>query len=246
MLKSPPYNLSQAQKAAEQVSVAVKSSRNNKISDAKAIKTTCTGNKENATFNGPSDFNSTSREDLSRSISSLKSLPDVSISKAPSSLASSIYQAHGSLPQLESVGRAYTAVVRHDRRNQLPQSPVRVNLPSHNAYASGQATPGLSSRNCDNADGYNISTSHRMPVNFGFDGGSDAPAPKKNDTLTSNLHTNPNFDYKGVRTADYETQRPDPNNERHRGEVEDFFRDLVEKDQKEMSDHKRADTERAA
>lgn len=85
-----------------------------------------------------------------------------------------------------------------------------------------------------------------MPVNFGFDGGSDAPAPEKNDAPTSNQHTNPNFDYKGVTTADYEIQRPDSNNEWHRGEVEDFFRDLAEKEQKEMSDHNRADTKRAA
>ena len=89
-----------------------------------------------------------------------------------------------------------------------------------------------------------------MPVNFGFDGGfdggSDVPAPEKNDAPTSNQHTNPNFDYKGVTTADYEIQRPDPNNEWHRGEVEDFFRDLAEKEQKEMSDHNRADTKRAA
>jgi hypothetical protein len=249
MLKSPPFTLSRPQKAAEQIGAALKNSRS-KVTDAKVTMTTYTGNKENTISNGPSDFKSAPLADLSRPTSPFKYLPNISVSKGPSSSASSIVQARGPLDPFEVAGKNHKAAVGHERSNQLPRSPVRVNLPSQNAYpsayGSGQSTPALCSRNNENAGRYSNSVNHYMPVNFGFDGGSDAPAPEKNVTLTSDQHANPNFDYKGVTTANYKNKRPDPNSEWHRGQVADFFHDLAQQERKEMSDHNRADGKRAA
>ncbi|KAL2044168.1 hypothetical protein N7G274_002873 [Stereocaulon virgatum] len=249
MLKSPPFTSSRPQKAAEQISAALKNSRS-KVKDAKTIMTPYAGNKENTISNGPSDFKSAPLADLSRSTSPFKYLPNISVGKGPSSSASSIVQARGPLDPFEVPGKDHKAPVRYEPNNQLPRSPVRVNLPSQNAYpsayGSGQSTPAQSSRNNDSAGRYSKSVNHYMPVNFGFDGGSDTPAPEKNATPTSNQHTNPDFDYNGVTTVDYQHRRPDPNNEWHRGQVADFFHDLAQKERKEMSDHNRADRKRAA
>ena len=249
MLKSPPFTLSRPQKAAEQISAALTNSRS-KVTDAKATMTTYTGNKENTISNGPSDFKSAPLADLTRPTSPFKYLSNISVSKGPSSSASSIVQARGPLDPFEVAGRNDKAAVRYERSNQLPRSPVRVNLPSQNAYpsayGSGQSTPALSSRNNDNAGRYSNSVNHYMPVNFGFDGSSDTLAPENNVTPTSDQHTIPSFDYKGVTTADYQNKRLDLNNKWHRGQVADFFHDLAQKERREISDYNRADRKRAA
>ena len=244
MLKSPPYSLSQAQIASEQISAALKKSRS-KFSDAKAINTTRQGNKENKT----TDAKPSSREVRSSSMSSFKSHPNVSVSKAQSLSSSYMYQAQNSTTRFNGAGKTDIAVTHPNQSNQLPLSLVRVNLPSHGTYASRQAILATSTQgDYGNGSGFKTSANHYIPVNFGLDGGADSPIPHQDGAANSNQHTNPNFDYKGVTTADYEINRGNPENQWHRGEVKDFFERLAAEEQKEIKAHQqqRAENKRTA
>lgn len=180
----------------------------------------------------------------SSSVSAFKSAPKASLSKAQSSLASSLYQAHGYLPQFGGAGKAYAASLYGERSDQGLPSPARVRLPPYVSYEEKQTTLAPSSyQTYQGTNVHSLSSNHHTPVNFGFDGGADSPPVKKGIANSSN---NAIFDYKGVTAADYEIQRPDPDSAWHQGEVEDFFQELAKDEESEIVSHRQVNTQSAA
>lgn len=177
--------------------------------------------------------------------SSYKFDPNTAINKARSSLASSTYQAHGYLPNFDGASKAHTSSLYHDQTNQ-PPSPVRVNLPSPAFYGGRQDLRTSSTRQfLGGSSAKKLSAPYHVPVNYGFDGGSDAPVAKNDATCKDKQAEHKDFDYMGVTPDDYETHREDPNNAWHQGAVEDFFQDLAEQESELMS-RQRVNTQSAA
>lgn len=174
--------------------------------------------------------------------------PDITISKAPSSLASSTYQARGYLPQYNGASKAHASSIFYQDRHQVPPQQARVNLVGEPSYKNGPDPIGTTRKQVySNTGSHNTTSGHLGSVNFGFDGSEDFP-PRSDDaasTAKANQPDRPDFDYKGVTTADYTRQRPDPNNAWHHGTVQDFFDDLGEKEFKKMMLHQRVKTKRA-
>ncbi len=247
MLKSPPYTAPQALKTSDLISAALKD-RMNRNSTSDATNMAHFSSKEELVSreeNQPGG-KSSARDDNPSPTSPFKSLPNASINKTQASLASSKYQVHGLLPHSEATGNAYSSSLSQEPSSQHPHSPMRVKIPSHDTQHGREtllASPNYRDQATQSA--YGILTDRHIPVNFGFDGGADSPAANNTNEASSNQHTDPNFDYKGVTTVDYETQRKDCDNTWHRGKVEDFFKDLGEREQKEILAH-RANTKRAA
>ena len=247
MLKSPPYTAPQARKASDLISAAL-NDRMSRNFNTEATNTAYLSSKEELVSRGENQLGgkSSAPNDHCSPTSPFKSLPDASINKAQASLASSKYQVHGLLPHFEGVGNEYTSSLSQGLSNQLPHSPMRVKIRSHGVHHDGEkllASPNYPDQATQSI--YGTPADHHMPVNFGFDGGADSPAGNKTIAASSNQHTDPDFDYRGVTTTDYETQRKDCDNAWHRGRVEDFFQELGEREQKEILAH-RANTKRAA
>ena len=168
--------------------------------------------------------------------------PNVAVSKAQSSLASSTYQAHAHLPQFEGAGKAHaSSVYRGQGAQRFPQ----VRLPSEDSYTDRQYTPGASSNRIHSPSTRTASTYHN-PVNFGYDGGRDSPPPKTAVNPKDQQSIRPAFDSMGVTLADYENQRGDTNNAWHHGAVDDFFQDLRERELEIIASHQRVNTQSAA
>ena len=246
MLKSPPYTAPQAPKTSDLISAALKDRMNRNIT-AEATDTTHYSNKEEPVARGENQPGGkfSAGDDKSSPTSPFKSLPNASINKAQASLASSKYQVHGFLPHSGGTGSA-TSFIFHDPSSQIPHSPVRVRIPSHETHRGREtvlASPNY--RNQPTQSVHGITTDHHLPVNFGFDGGADSPTANNTNAASSNQHTDPNFDYRGVTTADYETQRKDCDSTWHQGRVEDFFQELGKREQKEILAH-RVNAKRAA
>ena len=176
----------------------------------------------------------------SRAVLTPNIAPNTLLNKAQSSLASSSYQAQGFLPHHGGAGKASVASLYSD---QAPPSPVRVSLPSQASYGDKPIiSPQLSCDTHEGANIYNASTILHNSVNFGFDGGADAPPAK--DLLNSS--NDPDYDYQGVTVADFEIKRPDPDSAWHKGEVEDFFRDLAQEEETDIMSRRRENTQSAA
>ena len=190
--------------------------------------------------NGPSAHN---RSPSSTSLARIA--PNVAVSKAQSSLASSTYQAHAHLPQFEGAGKAHaSSVYRGQGIQHLPQ----VRLPSEDSYkyTDRQSTAEASSNRIHSPSTRTASTIYHNPVNFGYDGGRDSPPPKATVNSKDQQSTRPAFDSMGVTLADYEIQRGDTNNAWHHGAVDDFFQDLRERELKTIASHQRVNTQSAA
>lgn len=239
MLKSPTYSSVQPSKSGLGTGFGI-ADRLNKLIRGGGGGATRGANKENASsIEKVRDANSklTSKdEDQSDSVSLFKSEPDASVSKAPSSLASSSYQAHGYLPQFDGAGRAHAASLHQHQGNEPPSQQVRVSLPSSTSYAGSQkaSTPSAYQDHCDPSTN-NPTAAYLTPVTFGYDGGSDAKPSCDNDASKTGSQSHPNFDYKGVTAADYEIQRESPDNEWHRGEVEDYFQEKAAEEHQKMA-----------
>ena len=247
MLKSPPYTAPQALKTSDLINAALKD-RMNRTFTAEASDMAHSSSKEELVSceeNQPGG-KSSARDDKSSPTSPFKSLPNASINKTQASLASSKYQVHGLLPHFEATGNVYPSSLSQDPSSQHPHSPMRVRIPFHDAQ-HGREIPLASPNYRDQVtqSAYGIPTNHDLRVNFGLDGGADSPGANNTNAASSNQHTHPDFDYKGVTTVDYETQRKDCDNTWHRGKVEDFFKELGEREQHEILAH-RATTKRAA
>ena len=244
MLKSPPFTAPQALKTSDLISAALKDRMNR---DCTAEASNMASKEELVTReeNHPGGRSSVC-DDNSSPTSPFKSLPNASVNKTQASLASSKYQVHGLLPHFEAPENAYSSSLPQDSSGQHPHSPMRVKIPSHDAQHGREALLASANfRDQATQSAYDVPTIHSLPVNFGFDGGADSEAANDTNAAGSNQHTDPNFDYRGVTTVDYETQRKDCDNTWHRGKVEDFFQELGEREQKEILAH-RANTKRAA
>ncbi|KAK4691944.1 hypothetical protein P7C71_g5168, partial [Lecanoromycetidae sp. Uapishka_2] len=240
MLKSPTFTSAQAFRFPTRMS--------SKLANTVNVEITSAMRSENSIFSGAAKLGPVGKEvsptvTPSSSTPAFKSAPSESLNKAQSSLASSSYQAQGYLPQFGGATKAYAASLYGDRIDQAPHSPVRVNLPPQTSYdekGSKSGQPGYPAY--EGTPVHNISINQNTPVNFGFDGGADAPSLQG----AANSSNDPNFDYKGVTVADYEIQRPDPESSWHQGEVEDFFQDLAKAEETEILSHRRIDTQSAA
>lgn len=239
MLKSPTYSSVHSSKSILGTGFGI-ADRLNKLIRGGAGGATRGANKENASsIEKVRDVNSkliSKDEDQSDSVSLFKSEPAASVSKAPSSLASSSYQAHRYHPQLDGAGRAHAASLHQYQSNEPPSQHVRVSLPSSTTYAGSQTASKPSACQDYNDPSTNNSTAaYLTPVTFGYDGGSDARPSCNNDASKTASRSHPNFDYKGVTAADYEIQRESPHNEWHRGEVEDYFQEKAAEERQEMA-----------
>jgi len=239
MLKSPTYTSVQTSKSISGTAFGI-ADRLNKLLRGGGDGAARGTNKENASSNEKArDANSKlsyKDGDQSDSASLFKSKPDAAVSKAPSSLASSSYQAHGYLPQFDGAGKSHTASLHQYQGNGPPSQQVRVILPSSTSYAGSRMAPIPSTcQDCDDPSADNRTAAYLTPVNFGYDGGSDARPPAMNDASTITSQSHPKFDHKGVTAADYEIQRESPNNEWHRGAVEDYFQEIAANERQEMT-----------
>lgn len=246
MLKSPPYTAPQAPKTSDLISAALKDRMSRNIT-AETTNTAQFSNKEEPLARGENQAGdkSSARDANSSPTSPFKSLPNASINKTQASLASSKHQVHSFLPHFGGSGGA-TSSPFPNPSGQLPHPPMRVSIPSPGTQCGRERA--LASPNYQNPltqSVYDVPRDHQLPVNFGFDGGADSPTANNTNAASSNQHTDPNFDYRGVTTADYETQRKDCDNTWHQGKVEDFFQELGEREQKEILAH-RANAKRAA
>ena len=169
--------------------------------------------------------------------------PNLAVSKAQSSLASSTFQAHGYLPQFDGAGKAHASSVY---RGQGIQTLPQVRLPSEASYSDRQHTAEASCNQINGPSARTASTTYHSPVVFGYDGGRDSPPPKTTVNPKGQQSAHPSFDSKGVTLADYENQRGDTNNAWHHGAVDDFFQDLHERELKTIASHQRVNTRSAA
>jgi len=186
-------------------------------------------------------------------------------SKAPSSLASSTYQAYGQLPQYDKSTVAETEIRRQgdfEPRVKRVHAEARMGeealqeggrsethaVEEHCKYGSRAepTDPGFLSRprvlRSDLSDCQSISALNK----FLFDGGADSPLPKsKNNPKTTQENNNQaGSGSKIANPADFDRQRPDPNNTWHTGDVEDLFNEIRENDEMQMTTRKRAKARR--
>ena len=195
-----------------------------------------TVNKENA----PS--NHTQRPVNGRDLTSaLKSDPDISVTKELS-LASSVDQIYDKRIHDNEAGKPYTATSYHDVDN---WSPSRLEQVHGGRPPSGPCTIApLTSQTLDKPSNYDATAARYTPIGFGLDGGADSQPLHENFKAAQKSH--PDFDYKGVTHADYEVKREDHNNAWHKGEVEDFFRELAANERKEIQSYQQSSPKQAS
>ena len=248
MLKSPRYSSVQPTSIFSQISSTLADKFNG---TKRAQANPSTGQAENKLHsllykygNNGTISNKYSAHNRSPSSTSLARIaPNVAVSKAQSSLASSTYQAHAHLPQFEGAGKAHASSVYREQGTQhLPQ----VRLPSEDSYANRQYTAKDSANRINSPSTRTASTTYHNPVNFGYDGGRDSPPPKATVKSKDQQSTRPAFDPMGVTLADYEIQRGDTNNAWHHGAVDDFFQDLRVRELETIASHRRNNTQSAA
>lgn len=248
MLKSPRYSSAQPTNVFSQISATLAE----KINGAKRAQANSSAQQSENKANTPSQkYGETgtvssgsypnSRPASSASLGRIN--PNLAVSKAQSSLASSTYQAHGHLPPFDGAGRAHTSSVYREQRNQqLPQ----LRPPSEDSYNDRQHTTEASSDQNQGPDARIASRVYHNQVNFGYDGGRDSPPPTTAANSKDQQSTRPAFDYMGVTLADYENQRGDTNNAWHHGAVDDFFDDLRGRELETIASHQRVNTRGAA
>ena len=246
MLKSPRYSSAQPTSVFSQISATLAE----KINGAKRAQANSSAQQSENKANTPSHkYGETGTVSSgpypnSRPASSASRInPNLAVSKAQSSLASSTYQAHGHLPPFDGAGRAHTSSMYREQRNQqLPQ----VRLPSEDSYNDRQHTTEASSDQNQGPGARILSRVYHNQVNFGYDGGRDSPPPTTAANSKDQQSTRPAFNYMGVTLADYENQRGDTNNAWHHGAVDDFFDDLRGRELETIASHQRVNTRGAA
>ena len=170
-------------------------------------------------------------------VSQAITMPNLAVSKAQSSLASSTYQAHGFLPQFDGAGKAHTSSVYREKGIQpLPQ----VRLPSEDSYGDKEHANETSIDRPHGPGAHPASTTYHNPVSFGYDGGRDSPPFKTTNPQPNQKSSRLPFDLMGVTLADYENQRGDTNNAWHHGAVDDFFNNVREQELRTIASRQRA------
>ena len=149
MLKSPRYSSAQPMGILGQISSAL-ADKVNGIKRTQATSTeqqaenkkiTASYNRGNSTTASPT-YDSISRPPTSSSLATVS--PNLAVSKAQSSLASSTYQAHGYLPLFDGAGKAHTSSVY--REQGIQPLPPQVRLPPEAFYGDRQLAAEASSR----------------------------------------------------------------------------------------------------
>ena len=188
MLKSPRYSSAQPTSIFSQISSTL-ADRFNGTKRAQANSSTQQAENKLHTLlykygNNGTIGNRPSVHNRSPSSTSLARIaPNVAVSKAQSSLASSTYQAHAHLPQFEGAGKAHaSSVYRGQGTQHLPQ----VRLPSEDSYTDRQSTAEASSNRIHSPSTRTASTIYHNPVNFGYDGVETRPHPRQLSTQRTN------------------------------------------------------------
>ena len=197
-------------------------------------------NKENAPSNPSRQLADGAGEASSGLTSPFKSDPDTSITKALSTLASSSHAATGFLSPNSEVQKPYAASSQprqfHDSPSEHPH--VRADLSSSSPSTAPQPTPTSSASYGRRTPGkHNSAVNQHIPMSFGLDGGSDQQIGGDEQGSKTTTQKHADFDYKGVTHADYDIKREDPNNEWHKGAVEDYFQDLAARERQEIAVH---------
>ena len=248
MLKSPHYSSAQPISVLSQISSSL-ADKINRTKRAPLISTEKQSenrgdaflyNRGNTGFTGDRSFaNNRPPSQASLAIT----MPNLAVSKAQSSLASSTYQAHGYLPQFDGAGKAHTSSVYREKGMQpLPQ----VRLPSEDFYGDKEHANETSIDQSYGPSAHPASTTYHNAVSFGYDGGRDSPPLKTKNTQIDQQSSRSAFDFMGVTPGDYEHQRGDTNNAWHHGAVDDFFDNVREQELRNMASHQRANNKDTA
>lgn len=250
MLKSPRYSSAQPLSILSQISLSlaekVNKTKQNQVnsteqrSDMKDNTASYKYGNTGMIASGPYDANS--RSPNSASLAGTN--PNLTASKAQSSLASSTYQAHGYLPLFDGAGKAHTSSVY--REQGIQPLPPQVRLPSEASYGDRLLSAETSNHQTRGLSAHAASTTYHNTVNFGYDGGRDSPPPKITNAPEDKQSSRPAFDTMGVTLADYDNKREDTNNAWHHGVVDDFFQDLREEELQNIASHQRVNTQSAA
>ena len=168
--------------------------------------------------------------------------------KTNSSLASSAYNASGYLPPYDGMGKERAAFIYQRQLKQKPDRKPRVNLPASSSHARPDQSDERSDQRRSMSQAlYNVDV-RRMPAILGYDGSED-PLPEDDSTRLKGKGKEKvdcsSSDYKDVTSADFDHHRPDHDNEWHRGAVNDFFRELHEKEVRYMMARQRKNTKTA-
>ncbi len=169
-------------------------------------------------------------------------------SKAISSMAANTYHAQGILPSYDGAGKAQAASLYQHQSHRASHNRPRVHLPLPSAQSHSYDSSDQPKRSAAHDRSSHGTNSRYMPVMFGYDG-SEEPAgdDDKGGTKTDRPgeKRDESTDHKEVTNADFDNHRPDHDNEWHRGTVNDFFRDLHEKEVKWMMARQRKNTKTA-
>ena len=171
-------------------------------------------------------------------------------SKALSSMAATNYHAQGYLPSYGGASKAQAASVYRHQTNAASTRRPRVNLPLASSHNQSSEFNDQTKQRKSHDRSSQGTTSRYMPLIFGYDG-SEEPATDDKHDLSQEKNSQEekggdgSTDRKEVTTADFDNHRPDHDNEWHRGAVNDFFRDLHEKEVKFMMARQRKNTKTA-
>ena len=156
-------------------------------------------------------------------------------SKAIASMAATAYHAQGFLPSYDGASKAQAASIHRHQSPRASQNRPRVNLPR----------PWSQNESYDHSSHSN--NSRYRPGIFGYDGSEEPVADDKTDlkATTFEARNNNSTDRKEVTNDDFDHHRPDHDNEWHRNSVNNFFKDLHEKEVKYMMARQRKNTKTA-
>lgn len=144
-------------------------------------------------------------------------------SKAQSSLAASSFHATGFLPQFDGAGRAQTSNVHQQQALPSLQRAAKVNQPQASISDVRTSTSDLSDQTTRSKTNGSQSQQQARPF-FGLDGSGDEPPPCDDRALSrEEKGKDKETQTQGLTEEEYVRQRPDPNNQEHFKEVDQFF-----------------------
>ena len=168
----------------------------------------------------------------------------LAINKASSSLAAPTYHAQGYLPSYDGVGKARAASICRQQPHRVSRKKLRVHLPLSSSHNPSEDFSDLSNKDGPSDRASQSISPCYMPRSFGYDGNGEPVSDDKSNTTKGKPveKDDPSAVHTDVTTADFDYHRPDHDNEWHRGAVNDFFRDLHEKEVKNMMARQRENT----
>ena len=180
-------------------------------------------------------------------VSALKSDPNISVTKAHTSLRPTCNQSRASLSYIDVIAGDEAATQSCDHHGESKSQQAQISSTLSTVQESLQINPMLStyqSRGCQNIP--EAMAAHHTSVHFGLDGGADSIPPQIQKDSEPNSQKKADFDYQGVTLADFEIKREDPNNTWHKGAVDDFFAELAAKERREVMASQQSSTTKSA